>query len=163
MNHCQNCGAALKDGASFCNNCGAAQKPRTQNEQSKIHCPNCASRNLSISSEAGGASAFSNADRNFWFCADCGTKFRSIPNLEEEIKKRKTTIVGFFIAAGIFFVLGVWMLFFALDSFFGGLFFGYAFAFLVGTVVCFSVALYYRNVRKKLQAELIYLKENCFN
>ena len=163
MSYCQNCGATLKEEAAFCNNCGTAQKPCAQKERGKIHCPSCASRNVSITSESGGASAVTAVDRNFWFCADCGTKFRSIPSLEEEIKKRKTAIVGFLIAAGVLFALGIWMLFFALDGLFGAFFFVYAFFLFAGAIAFAIAALYYQNLRKKQQTELLYLKENCFH
>ena len=79
------------------------QEANSQNAK-KLHCPNCKSHNIAISTETSidgavtssfGGSArvastrFNNTHRNYWFCSDCGSKFRNIQNLEEEIAKVK--------------------------------------------------------------------------
>jgi len=145
-------------------------------QRTGLHCPNCKSHNISISTESsvsGGVTAhhgavsttrFSNTHRNFWFCADCGTKFRNIPNLEEEIKKNKSSHIFLFVLAGIaaalFFYLYNQMSGSALGGIvFAPITFGTAFA-AIGFLIGGFVAM---NNQKKRVKELEYLKFHCFN
>ena len=142
-------------------------------------CPNCKSHNISISTESSVTAAatfgsgniastmVSNNHRNFWFCSDCGTKFRNIQNLEEEIakelKERKICNIVAIIAAVLFVITTVinqrtfseWGIFspmlypMILTGVFG-----------IGFFIAIFVS---KNKVTKLNAELLYLKTNCFD
>ncbi len=179
MAFCQNCGASLTDNAEFCTSCGtktgAAQSVMNTPNTRKMHCPQCRSHNIAPINESsvtggltthhGGISSthFSNQQRAFWMCADCGAKFRSIPSLEEEIKKSKSTPIVMTIFAIIGFILTLYLgtslgnpfaSFFLLPYFFGA---------LVATILFFIFIFVSRSKLKKMKAELEYLKVNCFN
>lgn len=134
----------------------------------KLHCPNCKSHNISISTESsvGGAvtstygntsvTSVSNTHRNFWFCSDCGTKFRNIQNLEDEINKCKYT---HFIAWIIGAILAIIFIVAIKNSVIGFLLFPFA----IGAVVFIIMGFVSKSKLDKKKKELEYLKENCFN
>ncbi len=190
MATCPNCNAQINSTGSFCVNCGANLVQVSQasvinnglpnqsfqgNSQSKLHCPNCKSHNISISTESsvdgaistyhGGFSSthVSNTHRNYWFCSDCGTKFRNIQNLEEELQKAKNrpivSMIISIICAIIAVVLGIKMT----SSVFGFMFIGLFVGFLVAAIVFFCYIFVYSSRVKKLRQELQYLSYNCFN
>lgn len=177
MAKCPKCNAELSEGVAFCASCGAqvaAAAPKTN--ANKLHCPNCKSHNISISTESsvtgavttsrGGMSAtsVSNTHRNFWFCSDCGTKFRNIPNLEEEIGKCKYTHIILWIIGAVCAVLSLIGITNAMDNAFVGiLFYPYIFMVSVASVVFIIMGFVSKSKLAKGKAELEYLKVNCFN
>ena len=146
----------------------------------KLHCPNCKSHNISISTESsvGGAvtsthgnmsvTSVSNTHRNFWFCSDCGTKFRNIQNLEEEIHKcRYTHIILWVFAAILSFTFIKFIISLISHPIAGGimtlLFFPTIIGTFTGAVVCIIMGFVSKSKLDKKKKELEYLKENCFN
>ncbi len=183
MAFCSKCGATLAGNAGFCTSCGtpngtpggAPQQFTGMQGTGKMHCPQCRSHNISPINESsitggltthhGGMSAtsFSNQQRAFWMCADCGAKFRSIPSLEEEIRKTKSQPIIWTIFAILGFLLTLYIginlakpfgAFFLLPSFAGA---------LIATILFFIFIFVSRSKLKKMRAELEYLKINCFN
>ena len=146
----------------------------------KLHCPNCKSHNISISTESsvGGTvtsthgnmsvTSVSNTHRNFWFCADCGTKFRNIQNLEEEIKKCKYTHFIFWAIGGILAFTFIKFLIGAISNPIAGgimtlFFYPLIISVFTGAVVFIIMGFVSKSKLGKKQKELEYLKENCFN
>lgn len=141
----------------------------------KLHCPNCKSTNITITTESsvnGGVTAhhgsvstttMSNTHRNFWICSDCGTKFRNIQSLEEEIKKTKITpfilallgVVGAIIAIFFFANAG--------DSIFKGFPIIMGGGAALGALIFFIMTFVSFSKTKKMEEELAYLKEKCFD
>ncbi len=146
----------------------------------KLHCPNCKSTNITITTESSvnsgvtahhgtvSTTSVSNTHRNFWICSDCGTKFRNIQSLEEEIQKTKKTpiilgvigLVGAIISI-LFLITGISAIagnnpfgFMAILWFFGG---------MIVSSVFGIVALVALNKTNKMKKELAYLKEKCFD
>ncbi len=182
MSTCPNCKTTYPEGAAFCNACGTkleeSKQPQQQtNDQfsKKMHCPNCKSHNISISTETSisgavsthvgrfSSTSVSNTHRNYWFCSDCGTKFRNIQNLEEEIKKSKSTPYILWVLGAIAGFLCVRNLVASQLSAMGFFLIPYVVATLfvaVGFVVGGFVT---KKKNKKNIEELQYLKENCFD
>ncbi len=184
--HCPNCNANLPDGSAFCTSCGtkigtaAPQQTPTNHVQSrKLHCPNCKSHNIAISTESSITAAttvgqgnfastmVSNNHKNFWFCSDCGTKFRNIQNLEEEIAKENKSLIVYYIGSPVAFILFI-VLLIVNNNYFGD--WGFltplisAFIFTSVIAVVFFIAIFFTKSKiKKLNAEREYLKVNCFN
>ena len=143
-------------------------------QMGQLHCPSCKGINLSpvvessvtgaLSSTRGGMTAthVSNIHRNYWICGTCGTKFRNIQNLEEEIvrteKNAKTSVVMAVISALLFLFLILMgekiMLFLFLP-----------FVITVGlfALVSFCLIFSYKNKAQKLKDEVAYLQYHCFN
>ncbi len=193
MSFCPKCGATLKEGATFCTGCGAQVNSTAQpvanpvqptpipaqpgsNTAGRLHCPNCKSHNISISTESsvtgavtthhGGFSSthVSNNHRNYWFCADCGTKFRNVQNLEEEINKSKSTPTVMFVLAVISAAIFLYLFTNIKDNPLAGLFFGvFTVGAAVAAVVFLILGFYYKGQLKKMRDELAHLKVNCFN
>lgn len=177
MATCQNCKTELPEGTAFCPSCGtktaAVETPTAATGSKKLHCPQCGSHNISITTESsvnsavsthhGGVSSthVSNTHRNYWMCSDCGAKFRNIQNLEEEIAKSKKTPIAFFILAIIAAIIAIY--FFSKGTgMFGFLYTGYKVASVFAAIMFVCLALYSKSKLKKMQAELEYLKKNCF-
>lgn len=187
MSFCPQCGQQVADGLRFCSNCGAQQvqdAPATQSQTTtvqptdvrKLHCPNCRSTNIVITTEDSVSGALTTGSghiaattvetkhRNYWICCDCGTKFRNIQNLEEELAKAKKAPVF----VGIWFALAlavtIYLLINSANNPFGG-FLMLPFTFIAGitALVTFVFIFVYKNRAKKLEQELDYLKEYCFN
>lgn len=121
--------------------------------------------NGGVTTHHGGVSAthLSSTHRNYWICSDCGTKFRNIQSLEEEIYGSRNHPKIFTILTIITAILGLYLLVQMLSGWFGFLFAPYFIGVLVADIVflCFLVS-----SRKKLvtmNAELQYLKQNCFD
>ena len=149
------------------------------NEQStkKLHCPNCKSHNISISTESsvGGAvtsthgnmsvTSVSNTHRNFWFCADCGTKFRNIQNLEEEIHKHRYTHIILWVIGAIAALGFIKFLISAISNPILGMLVLYpTIITLFACAVAFIIIGFVSKSRlDKAKKELEYLKEYCFN
>ena len=184
---CSKCGQQIEENSPFCSKCGnptGAKSPVANNVSqqvrsgaaNKLHCPNCKSHNISITTESSvsgavttsygnmAATSVSNTHRNFWICTDCGTKFRNIQNLEEEIaktRKSQTIVKVVSIIAIIIFVLMLVML---LDNPFMVLFLGsFMFVSFVVAIVCFCFIFVYGKRARKMEAERDYLKQNCFD
>ena len=198
---CPNCGNQLSDHSAFCGNCGAkigvapvAQQPAglqtvspvmpqpavqpvaAEGPVRRMHCPNCKSVNISISTESsvtggltthqGGFSStyMSNEHRNFWFCADCGTKFRNIQNLEEEIHRKRNYPTIFTVVTIVCFIIAIVFLVLALeDSLSAFLWAPYAGAFGITAIVLFCFIFSSKKRLRQMREELAYLKEHCFN
>lgn len=180
---CQKCNSTLPENSVFCGNCGQKVTQPTQQSMAqqnfavkKLHCPNCKSHNISITTESsvngavttnnGGFSSthVSNTHRNYWVCGDCGTKFRNIQNLEEEISKCKNSHIVFFVFAAIAAGLFIFFLSLCLDNPFGALFFGvFTFGCAIATLIFVIYAFKSMRDVKKMRQELQYLKSACFN
>lgn len=180
MAFCSKCGTSLPDGADFCASCGTKNAPAQEKDcpakrTGKLHCPNCKSYNFSTVTESSvnGAvstgrnirtTSVSNTHRNFWICSDCGTKFRNIQNLEEEIRKSKSSPVVMTIITVICTALTAFLLVQKLNSPFGGFM---LLPYLVGaafvTIMSFIYIFISKSKLKKMKNELVYLKENCFD
>lgn len=146
----------------------------------KLHCPNCKSHNISISTESsvGGAvtsthgnmsvTSVSNTHRNFWFCADCGTKFRNIQNLEEEINKCKYTHFIFWVIGAICAFVSIKFLIGAISNPIAGgimmiFFYPTIITVFVAAIIFIIMGFVSKSKLGKKKTELEYLKENCFN
>lgn len=143
--------------------------------EKKLHCPNCRSHNITITTESSVNSGvtvhhaghstthMSNTHRNFWVCSDCGTKFRNIQSLEEEIQKSKPTPTIALVLAVIGLVIGLYLFIASKTSMFGFFaVFPMILAFSV-TIIFFILWRVWKKKLKEMQNELKYLKENCFN
>lgn len=178
MSFCPKCGKEVAEGIAFCTSCGnkmSEDAPVTQSGSKKLHCPNCKSHNLTVTTESSVGSAIStgrtvrttmvsNTHRNYWVCSDCGTKFRNIQNLEEEIKKNKNApklCAVFAIIAAIFFLITLVQS--MSNPFMGMMLMSSLVIEVVITVVCIIYVFVYKNKNVKMKEELAYLKENCFN
>lgn len=180
MSHCPNCNKPIPEGSAFCPACGAKAVinpvPTNPGNPRKVHCPQCKSTQLLITTESsvdgavsntvGGVTAthVSHVHRNFWVCADCGTKFRNLQNLEEEIVKTKKESMWFSILAVVGLIVALFLFVKASNSFWGETLYQ---SFGVGALVfaigmgCFSVARFLK--KKKLLAERNYLQAACFD
>lgn len=203
---CEKCGNQIPDGMKFCSVCGNAAPvqsapqqyaapvqsapqhftaptmpvqpaaPAVPNAAGRLHCPNCKSSNIEISTETtvnGGltthsgsvsATRMSSTHRNYWFCKDCGNKFRNIQNLEDEIKTVSKYPVIYGVITVIALALSIWMIALISEATFLVFFYGaFAFGSVIATIVCFIYIFVSINRLKKLRAELDYLKYHCFN
>ena len=144
--------------------------------QKKLHCPNCKSVHISISTETsidgavtthgGGFSSthVSNTHRNFWFCHDCGTKFRNLQNLLEEIKKVKKNPIVFGVLAAIFALVAVIFFIKSGDSWlYETVFRIWGYMLLVLAAVSSVFIFVSKKKFKKLIEEYNYLQVNCFD
>ncbi len=186
MKYCANCGTAVEEEVKFCPKCGGSFSP-AQVEQAtdnlsakinKLHCPKCKSLNLISSTETSGAGAITtnaggfavtsvqSEHKDFWICRDCGTKFRNVQSISEELAKNKKRTVFYSVASVICLILCI-VIFSLLphEDDFDLLFITLPVlaapaAFLISSIIFLVV-----NVKsiKKLELEEIYLKENCFN
>ena len=142
----------------------------------KLHCPNCKSHNISITTETSVNSAMtthhshhsstlvSNSHRNYWVCSDCGTKFRNLQNLDEEIQKSRKTPIVMLILAAISFVISLAFSIMGMDNMVGMfIFFPLIFAFAIGALAFFIMFFVCKSQTKKMEKERDYLKQNCFD
>ncbi len=154
----------------------APQQANRSRPVRKLHCPECKSYNITVTTESsvnGGlttsrgnmaVTTMSNTHRNFWICSDCGTKFRNIQNLDEEIvtnrKGSKICMVVAIIAA----IISAFLLISSAKNPIGGLIMiGFTMTAVVVAVVCFCFIFVYNNRADKLEQEKAYLKKNCFD
>ncbi len=180
MAFCQKCGKEVETGVAFCPSCGnnivaPASSSEPTNTAKKLHCPNCKSYNFTITTESSvnGAvttgkriktTSVSNTHRNYWVCSDCGTKFRNIQSLEEEIKKEKNSPAW----CAVFTVLALAYFVYTLVAMASNPMAKYMlmyprFISFIIAIVCFIFIFVYKKKLKKLKEELEYLKVNCFN
>lgn len=185
---CNKCGAQIADGSAVCPSCSAQfsaqqpqafQQPAPQQTSGKLHCPQCKSHNISITTESSidsavttmhgrrsqfGSTKFKNTHRNFWVCSDCGTKFRNIQSLEEEIAKTKNMPIVYSVFTVILLILSIVFITNISGGFFKILIAGpFTIASVIGTIVCFCLIFSSKSKLKKMREELAYLKQNCFN
>lgn len=188
MSTCPHCQATIQEGYAFCTACGkklseapqqgnpVPQQQAASRPVGKLHCPQCGSHNFSavtessvngaVSTHHGSFSSthVSNTHRNYWMCADCGTKFRNLQNLEEEIAKSKKNPIIFAVLGVIAAVLSIYWFIEISSNPLVGLFVGvYAVAAAVSALLFLIVALVSNNQLKKMKVEWAYLKQNCFN
>ena len=179
MSNCPNCNTLIREGESFCSSCGTKAiengSVSPKKEGVKIHCPNCKSNNITISTESSvngavtashgrfSSTAVSNTHRNFWFCSDCGTKFRNIQSLEEEIKKNKKQPMIYTIITVIASVLAVYWITSASNSMLGFFMYPSIIPAVVFAIVGFCYIFISKNKLKKMKEELKYLRINCFD
>lgn len=138
-----------------------------------LHCPECKSTKISpiVETSNNGGYAVNNSmtrktsvsnitlnstHRNYWMCSNCGSKFRNVQNLQEEITSEKKKVTGF----GILSVLIVIMTIVCIAASYIAAF-GPVLAILA--VVSFGNLLISTKKVSAMSKELIYLKENCFN
>ncbi len=192
MAFCRNCGAAVGENAAFCTSCGAqlgggvaqataqpVTQPGAQPAQAArggMHCPNCKSTQLTPINETSldgaitatrgrmGATKFANTHRNYWMCSNCGTKFRSIPNLESEIAATKKSAIVNFIVSGIALIVTIFLITALTESplmifFYGSM----TFTFALVTIICLCMGLSKIFKGNKMKDELAYLKHHCFH
>ncbi len=187
MSHCPNCNANIQEGAKFCAVCGtqitvnqysvpvSAQNPPRQNDAKKLHCPQCKSHEIHPITESSVTSALtssrgslsstmvSNIHRNYWMCSTCGTKFRSLQSLEEEIARVSKQSRFALICSIIGLVLSIFLLSQITNPIMGLIVAPVALGAIVGTLVSFILMLAYKKKVKKMQLEWMYLKTNCFD
>ncbi len=184
MSICPNCNANLPDGSAFCTSCGTKigaaapqQAPAAPTNGSKLHCPNCKSHNLQVTTESSVTGAVSTHSRNgrfssthvsnnhqtFWVCNDCGTKFRNIQSLEEEINKYKIQPILFFVLAAIAAVLALVWFINSQNNPLGPLFGVYIGASVIAGVIFLCCGFSWKGKLAKMRAELADLKNRCFN
>ena len=152
------------------------QNPNAQRQ--RLHCPQCKSHNITITTESSvdgavtthssngrySSTRVSNTHRNFWVCSDCGTKFRNIQNLEEEIKSNKKAIKTCIITTVISFIVSLFFIINIISKPFSVIFFGAMAGFSsIFTIVAFVYIFVYKSRVAKMEAERQYLIENCFN
>ncbi|MBQ7876052.1 MAG: hypothetical protein IJ316_02065 [Clostridia bacterium] len=141
-----------------------------------LHCPQCKATTISPVTESSVNGAFttgrghmaattvSNTHRNYWMCSTCGTKFRNIQNLEEEIAKTKKNPIICAVVAVIAAILCIDCVFKIIGNpfliFFAG---SFAFVCAITAIVCLCFVFVYNGRLKKMKNELEYLKFNCFN
>ncbi len=174
---CNKCGAQISDNAEACSSCGEVI-PRQPSLSTKLHCPKCKSHNLTVTTESsveGAITAHSSytgvsstkvesIHRNFWVCSDCGTKFRNIQNLEEEIAHAKKKPKAFGIIAAIFFAIAIFFIINLIRKPWAIIIFGAATGFfLLIALISFVLMFSAKGKVKKLWEELEYLNTNCFN
>ncbi|MBR4295962.1 MAG: zinc-ribbon domain-containing protein [Clostridia bacterium] len=176
MPFCTKCGSEVSNEAKFCTSCGntmSENTPATPENAKKLHCPNCKSHNLTVTTESSVGSAIStgrnvrttvvsNTHRNYWVCSDCGMKFRNIQSLEEEIQKNRNNPIWATVFAIIAALIFLYLTSIS-NSFMGVMMTGYRIISLMITVICFIYIFVYKNRNKKMKEELEYLKKNCFN
>lgn len=178
MSFCQKCGNNLSEGTRFCQACGSPvaaspAQPAVQNvspnmqRSSGLHCPNCKSYNFTATTETSvrtytrnGSVRTSTTNRNYLICTSCGTKFRNIQSLEEEIAKSTKSRKTLLIMGSVLLLVFVLLLLFN-DVGLIALPFQIFIAF--STLVCFLAAVSATKSIKGCIAELEYLKSNCFN
>lgn len=182
---CNNCGTQIPENTHFCPKCGqTTQKTNIStapvNQQSnnlkKLHCPNCKSHNVQVTTESsvtgavtthhGGFSTshVSNNHQTFWVCSDCGTKFRNIQSLEEEISKCKNTHIVLFVFSAICAALFLFFFTKSQSNPLGGFLFGaFIFGSAIGAIMFLISGFISKKKVKEMRAELEYLKINCFN
>ncbi len=179
MKTCKNCNTQIEDGAVFCHVCGTKTEQIVNNDGAspkKFHCPNCKSTNITITTESSidgavsshgrhfSSTSFSNTHRNFWVCSDCGTKFRNIQSLEEEIAKKKNYPTIFTVLAIISGIISLYLLMNMLADPFSAFFFGtYFMILIILTIVGICGIFSWKKKLAAMRAELVYLKKNCFN
>ena len=184
MSICPNCNTNLPDGSAFCTSCGTKigtaappQAPANPVQGGKLHCPNCKSHNLQVTTESSVTGAVSTHSRNgrfssthvsnnhqtFWVCNDCGTKFRNIQSLEEEINKYKIQPILFFVLAAIAAVLALVWYINSQNNPLGPLFGVYIGASVIAGVIFLCCGFSWKGKLAKMRAELADLKNRCFN
>ncbi|MBO5040355.1 MAG: zinc ribbon domain-containing protein [Clostridia bacterium] len=184
MSICPNCNTNLPDGSAFCTSCGTKigtaapqQAPANPVQSGKLHCPNCKSHNLQVTTESSVTGAVSTHSRNgrfssthvsnnhqtFWVCNDCGTKFRNIQSLEEEINKYKNQPLLFFIVGVIAAIISLVWFINSQNSPVGFLFGGIIAITAICAVVFVCFGFSWKKKLAKMRAELADLKNRCFN
>jgi len=188
MKYCPTCGSQLDDSAQFCPKCGHKQTEQAVQAQSivsesgkRLHCPNCRSIVFSpiveTTSEGGtvfgtplsekiSVTAYSsqNTHRNYWMCQSCGTKFRNLQNLEEELKKN-ISIKKFSLPVSIVFLAITILLMLGLISDPIAAFLLFIPTVAVGTLT-FVIFIYWlsaKTIVDKLVKEKAYLEKHCFD
>lgn len=192
LNVCPGCSTPITKEDIFCPNCGTKNghtapivKENTasiptvssaiQKSPGKLHCPHCGSHNITVTTEssvngaltahggAGSSTVVSNTHRNFWICSDCGTKFRNIQSLEEEILASKNSPIVAGIIGGISAIIAIWLAIMASTSFLGVMFIPYIAGAGIAAIVSAVVGYISVKKTKKMKKELEYLKDKCFN
>lgn len=192
MKYCPECGREMEDGSNFCMACGtnvngqgsvrkahAAQGHGAADK--RLHCPQCGSvhftpvvestNNGGVAVSTGltrrvGVTSYSSntTHRNYWLCRDCGTKFRNLQNLKEELdhetKKMKGHLIGGIASSAI-----VLLAFFLMNMRAG-------YALLLGpiTFIYVIIDIYFlwkwfstKGKVEKMSKEKDYLELNCFS
>ncbi len=182
MSICPNCNSSLQENAIFCASCGSKVSPDTpqqvRNHSSKLHCPQCKSHNLMVTTESSvtgavttssrsgriSSSHVSNNHQTFWVCGDCGTKFRNIQSLDEEIKKYKNSPTIFFVLAIVAAIICIYLSVNSMSNPLAGFMLGgYAVGSGIAVVIFICCGLYNKSKLRKMNVELEELKIKCFD
>ena len=180
MSICPNCNSTLSENATFCASCGTkvSSAQQVNNHTGKLHCPQCKSHNLMVTTESSVTGAVtagsrggrissthvSNNHQTFWVCGDCGTKFRNIQSLASEIKKYKSSPTVFFILAIVAIIICAYLLINSMSNPFAGFILGsYAIGSGVAAVIFLCCGLYNKSKLRKMKKELEELKIKCFD
>lgn len=189
MKYCQNCGNQIDDSANFCRSCGSTQSdsPAIDPAQSntsggrRLHCPECKSTLLSpiVETTNNGGNAVHtpvtrnvgfttyttySTHRNYWMCQSCGTKFRNLQNLKEEIvretKRMKASLIWGIImaAAGLLGIIAA-----SADKLMSLILRPTAVLSIIAAVIFLCVWLTTKSKVNKMTKEKEYLEVNCFS
>lgn len=189
MKHCQNCGQQIEDSAKFCQGCGCTQGEATADSTSqsqtsgrkRLHCPDCKSTLFTpiVETTNNGGQAIhmratrrvgvtsytaSSTHRNYWMCQSCGTKFRNLQNLKEELtseSKQKTGNMYLFFVSG-----GGDLLLYRMAMVSEGaklILFPFIILLTVTAIVCFYLWMKKKSNVKRMTEEKEYLEANCFD
>lgn len=144
----------------------------------RLHCPQCKGEQITpiVESSVDGAmtthssngrfssTTVSNTHRNYWMCSNCGSKFRNIQNLEEEIAKTKKGVTFYIISTVVCFIITLMLIKGMMENPITAILSGgFTFVMVIATLVFFCFIFTTKNKVKKMTAELEYLKANCFN
>lgn len=183
MQVCPNCQSTVAEGAKFCTKCGTRMEVHQTDTPVKptagrMHCPNCKSTHFTpiVESSVNGAmttssrngrmshTTMTNTHRNYWMCSDCGTKFRNIQNLEEEIALESKKPKVYTICTIIFAILALYLIIEIARNPWSVFLMGSFAAFAsIGTLVFFIFIFKAKKNIDKLTAELGHLKYHCFH
>ena len=151
------------------------QQPVSMQGQKRLHCPNCKSVNITITTESSVTGAVStgrnirtthvsNYHRNFWVCSDCGTKFRNIQSLEDEIHKCRNYPKVYFVLACLSALLFIALFINVKNDPFAGFFLSvYVYLSLIAAIVFLILGFWCQNKLKNMREEASYLQQNCFD
>jgi DNA-directed RNA polymerase subunit RPC12/RpoP len=184
----------MEDGSNFCMACGANVNGQRSEQQAhtdqshgaankRLHCPKCGSVHFSPvveSTNTGGVAvshgvtrrvgvttySSNTTHRNYWLCQDCGTKFRNLQNLKEELASDTKSLKVWSVLAII--TTAISLLFVLLTAVQKYLFMRIWCAialFGIGTIALVFALIWFmtKNKVEKMTKEKEYLEKYCFS